>query len=256
MHPRAVGYRRPTPDRPPPLSRPSWSAVVTAAGCRRCASGRPGVRNAHSREGPAVGHPRRRRQAVLPRCCPPILARVGSPSVRRAWFPRIRASPIDGCRQTRRRLHSRFRRESARRSIHGAHNVFRGVAVGGGSMINAAIAAIPTPAQVQEAFPDIDATRVPGHVHRARQDKCCGSTTATWSGSSRRPWFQYARVGRQYAEAAGYGVDYNGSAYSLRLHATRGGGHRSRARHSTSSSSTATITAGSAASTRPMSPPR
>ncbi len=29
------------------------------------------------------------------------------------------------------------------------------------------------------------------------------------------PYFQYARVGRKYAEAAGYGVDINGSAYSF-----------------------------------------
>ena len=29
------------------------------------------------------------------------------------------------------------------------------------------------------------------------------------------PWFQYARTGRQYAAAAGYDVDYNGSAYSF-----------------------------------------
>ena len=29
------------------------------------------------------------------------------------------------------------------------------------------------------------------------------------------PWYQYARVGRQYAAAAGYDVDYNGSAYSF-----------------------------------------
>ena len=29
------------------------------------------------------------------------------------------------------------------------------------------------------------------------------------------PYFQYARVGRQYAAAAGYGVDYNGSAYQF-----------------------------------------
>jgi cholesterol oxidase len=29
------------------------------------------------------------------------------------------------------------------------------------------------------------------------------------------PWFQYARVGRRYADAAGYRVDYNGSAYSF-----------------------------------------
>ncbi len=31
----------------------------------------------------------------------------------------------------------------------------------------------------------------------------------------RTPWFQYARVGRRYGAAAGYGVDYNGSAYSF-----------------------------------------
>src|SRR5205085_1208856 len=40
--------------------------------------------------------------------------------------------------------------------VHGAHAVYRGTAVGGGSMVNAAIAAIPTAAQVRAAFPDID----------------------------------------------------------------------------------------------------
>ena len=54
------------------------------------------------------------------------------------------------------------------KSVHGAHSVFRGIAVGGGSMINAAIAAVPTAAQVRAAFPDIDADRIPRHLHRAR----------------------------------------------------------------------------------------
>lgn len=53
--------------------------------------------------------------------------------------------------------------------VHGAHTVFRGSAVGGGSMINAGIAAIPTPAQVRAAFPDIDPAVFLGtYIERAK----------------------------------------------------------------------------------------
>ena len=98
--------------------------------------------------------------------------------------------------------------------VHGAHTVFRGAAVGGGSMINAAIAAIPTSAQVQAAFPDIDPAVFLGtYIERARAMLRISYRDMDWFEQT--PWFQYARVGRQYAAAAGYGVDYNGSAYSF-----------------------------------------
>lgn len=96
----------------------------------------------------------------------------------------------------------------------GAHDVFRGVAVGGGSMINAGIAAIPTEAQLRVAFPDID----PGeflqtYVERAKSSLRISYRDMDWFEQA--PCFQYARVGRKYAAAAGYGVDYNGSSYSF-----------------------------------------
>lgn len=98
--------------------------------------------------------------------------------------------------------------------VHGAHTVFRGVAVGGGSMINAAIAAIPTLAQVRAAFPDIDPTVfLDTYIERAKTMLRISYRDMDWF--ERTPWFQYARVGRQYADAAGYRVDYNGSAYSF-----------------------------------------
>lgn len=98
--------------------------------------------------------------------------------------------------------------------VQGSHNVFRGVAVGGGSMVNAAIAAIPTLAQVQAAFPDIDASQFLGtYVERAKNMLRINYRDMEWFEQT--PYFQYARVGRQYAEAAGYPVDYNGSAYSF-----------------------------------------
>ena len=97
---------------------------------------------------------------------------------------------------------------------YGAHNVFRGIAVGGGSLVNAAIAAIPTQGQVQEAFPDID----PGeflntYIPRATDMLKISYRDMDWFEQT--PWFQYARTGWQYAAAAGYDVDYNGSAYSF-----------------------------------------
>ena len=96
----------------------------------------------------------------------------------------------------------------------GAHSVFRGIAVGGGSMVNAAIAAIPTPAQLQEAFPDIDPSQFLGtYVERAKQMLRINYRDMGWFEEA--PCFQYARVGRKYAAAAGYAVDYNGSAYSF-----------------------------------------
>src|SRR5437588_28499 len=98
--------------------------------------------------------------------------------------------------------------------VHGAHAVFRGTAVGGGSMVNAAIAAIPTPGQVRTAFPDIDPDAFLGtYIERAKSMLRISYRDMDWFEQT--PWFQYARVGRQYAQAAGYGVDYNGSAYSF-----------------------------------------
>ncbi len=100
------------------------------------------------------------------------------------------------------------------RVVHGAHAVFRGTAVGGGSMVNAAIAAIPTPDQVRATFPDIDPDAFLGtYVERAKSMLRISYRDMDWFEST--PWFQYARVGRRYAEAAGYRVDYNGSAYSF-----------------------------------------
>src|ERR1700743_3882023 len=98
--------------------------------------------------------------------------------------------------------------------VQGAHTVFRGVAVGGGSMINAAIAAIPTPDQVRAAFPDIEPAVFLGtYIERAKAMLRISYRDMDWF--ERTPWFQYARVGRDYAAAAGYRVDYNGSAYSF-----------------------------------------
>jgi cholesterol oxidase len=100
------------------------------------------------------------------------------------------------------------------KSEHGAHSVFRGIAVGGGSMINAAIAAVPTADQVRAAFPDISAEEFLGtYIGRAADTLRVNRRDMDWFEQT--PYFQYARVGRQYAQAAGYGVDYNGSAYSF-----------------------------------------
>lgn len=100
------------------------------------------------------------------------------------------------------------------KSVHGAHTVFRGIGVGGGSMINAAIAAVPTAAQVRAALPDIDPTAFLGtYIERAKRMLRISYRDQDWF--ERTPWFQYARVGRQYATNAGYGVDYAGSAYSF-----------------------------------------
>jgi cholesterol oxidase len=97
---------------------------------------------------------------------------------------------------------------------HGAHNVFRGVAVGGGSMVNAAIAAVPTIGQVQQAFPDIGPSEfLNTYIERAKAMLRISYRDMAWFEQT--PVFQYARVGRQYAAAAGYSVDYNGSAYSF-----------------------------------------
>lgn len=96
----------------------------------------------------------------------------------------------------------------------GAHDVFRGIGVGGGSMVNAAIAAVPTPEQVSAAFPDIDPAEFLGtYVERAKSALRISYRDLDWFEQT--PFFQYARVGRRYAEAAGYGVDINGSAYSF-----------------------------------------
>jgi cholesterol oxidase len=96
----------------------------------------------------------------------------------------------------------------------GAHYIFRGVAVGGGSMVNAAIAAVPTVGQIQAAFPDIEPTQfLDTYIERAKEMLRISYRDMDWF--EKTPVFQYARVGRQYAEAAGYTVDYNGSAYSF-----------------------------------------
>ncbi|MCT7369529.1 GMC oxidoreductase [Mycolicibacterium llatzerense] len=97
---------------------------------------------------------------------------------------------------------------------HGAHDVFRGLAVGGGSMINAGIAAIPTPRQVAKAFPDIGGDEfLRTYVERAKSALKISYRDMPWFEQA--PCFQYARVGRKYAAAAGYKVDYNGSSYSF-----------------------------------------
>ena len=100
------------------------------------------------------------------------------------------------------------------KSVHGAHNVFRGIAVGGGSMINAGIAAVPTATQIQEAFPDIGVSQfLKIYLRRAKETLRIDYRDMDWF--ERTPYYQYARVGRQYAAAAGYPVDYNGSSYSF-----------------------------------------
>jgi cholesterol oxidase len=100
------------------------------------------------------------------------------------------------------------------KSVHGAHSVFRGIAVGGGSMINAAIAAVPTAAQVRAAFPDIAPEEFLGtYIGRASDALRINRRDMDWFEQT--PYFQYARVGRQYVQTAGYGVDYNASAYSF-----------------------------------------
>ncbi len=100
------------------------------------------------------------------------------------------------------------------KTTFGAHTVFRGIAVGGGSMVNAAIAAIPTPAQLRSTFPDIDASEFfRKYLPRAASTLRINYRDMDWFEEA--PCFQYARVGRQYADAAGYSVDYNGSAYSF-----------------------------------------
>jgi cholesterol oxidase len=100
------------------------------------------------------------------------------------------------------------------RLTYGAHDVFRGIGVGGGSLINAAIAAIPTQGQIQEAFPDIDPGELLNtYIPRARDTLRISYRDMDWFEQT--PWFQFARTGRQYAAAAGYGVDINGSAYSF-----------------------------------------
>ncbi|MDM1895379.1 GMC oxidoreductase [Mycobacteroides abscessus] len=97
---------------------------------------------------------------------------------------------------------------------HGSHNVFRGIGVGGGSLVNAAVAAVPTPGQIREALPDLDVGEFLGtYVRRAKSSLRISYRDMDWF--ERTPWFQYARVGRKYADAAGYRVDYNGSAYSF-----------------------------------------
>jgi cholesterol oxidase len=97
---------------------------------------------------------------------------------------------------------------------HGAHEVFRGIGVGGGSLVNAAIAAVPTADQVRDAFPDIDPSQFLGtYIERAKGMLRINYRDMDWFEQT--PYFQYARVGRQYAASAGYPVDYNGSAYSF-----------------------------------------
>jgi cholesterol oxidase len=97
---------------------------------------------------------------------------------------------------------------------YGAHSVFRGIGVGGGSLVNAAIAAVPTESQIRETFPDIDPAEFFGtYIERAKSSLRISYRDMDWFEQA--PCFQYARVGRKYAEAAGYGVDYNGSAYSF-----------------------------------------
>lgn len=97
---------------------------------------------------------------------------------------------------------------------YGAHSVFRGVGVGGGSMVNAAIAAIPTEGQLREAFPDIAPSEfLNTYIERAKAMLRINYRDMEWFEQT--DVFQYARVGRRYAAAAGYGVDYNGSAYSF-----------------------------------------
>ncbi|WP_253879316.1 GMC oxidoreductase [Mycobacterium colombiense] len=81
-------------------------------------------------------------------------------------------------------------------------------------MVNAAIAAIPTQAQIRAAFPDIDPAAFVGtYIERAKKMLRISYRDMDWFEQT--PWFQYARVGRDYAQAAGYSVDYNGSAYSF-----------------------------------------
>jgi cholesterol oxidase len=73
---------------------------------------------------------------------------------------------------------------------------------------------MPTESQIQAAFPDIDPAEFLGtYIERAKTALRISYRDMDWFEQA--PCFQYARVGRKYAEAAGYGVDYNGSSYSF-----------------------------------------
>lgn len=98
--------------------------------------------------------------------------------------------------------------------VHGAHRVFRGMCVGGGSMVNAGVAAIPTRDQIAATFPDLDPEEfLATYIERAKTTLRISYRDMEWFEQT--PVFQFARVGRKYAAAAGYPVDYNGSAYSF-----------------------------------------
>lgn len=82
-------------------------------------------------------------------------------------------------------------------------------------MVNAAIAAVPTPRQLSEAFPDIDATKFyRRYIRRAETMLRISYRDKNWF--ERTPCYQHARVARRYSDTAGYTINYNGSAYSFR----------------------------------------
>jgi cholesterol oxidase len=91
-------------------------------------------------------------------------------------------------------------------------NVFCGRGVGGGSLVNLAMLVTPPRDVLKRAMPMVDAD-VMLATYYPRALRVLGGNTVRRAWWNNTPWYQYSRVGRAAAEAAGFQTEFLTSGY-------------------------------------------
>ncbi|RJO68311.1 GMC family oxidoreductase [Nocardia panacis] len=96
----------------------------------------------------------------------------------------------------------------------GAMRVYQGRGVGGGSLVNGGMAVIPKRPYFEQILPSVDAGEMYGtYFPRASAGLGVNNMDSAWFDSTE--WYQFARVGRDDAQAAGYATTFVPNVYDF-----------------------------------------
>ncbi|MBO2436186.1 GMC oxidoreductase [Actinomadura nitritigenes] len=92
--------------------------------------------------------------------------------------------------------------------------VYQGRGVGGGSLVNGGMAVTPKRAYFEEILPSVDANEMYGtYFPRANAALGVNAIDTSWFESTK--WYKFARVGRDSAQAAGFGTTFVPNVYDF-----------------------------------------